>query len=90
VDLIDETVLTSRRAWLLVAARRWAPGRLRVSDRALRFTAHDGAMTEVALSALGAVRVARLPRPALVLQTDAGTLRLRCFAVPAVAALLRS
>lgn len=89
VDLSDEVVYTSRRAWLRVSARSWSPGRLRVSDRMLRFTAHDGATTEVALSALGAVRVRRLPRASLVVETEEGPLRLRCFAVPAVAALLQ-
>ncbi len=87
VDLTEEVVYTSRRAWL--HASTWTPGRLRISSRSLRFTAQDGATTEVALTALDDVRVLRLPRPALVLRTDSGTLRLRCFAVPAIAALLQ-
>lgn len=86
----DETVWTSRRASLRSPARRWVAGRLRLSDRTVRFTAHDGATTEVPLSAVTAVRVARRPRRALVLETDSGPLRLRCFAMPAIAALLRS
>jgi hypothetical protein len=89
VDLTDEVVYTSRRAWLLEAPRTWTPGRLRVSDRALRFTAHGGATTELPLTALASVRIARLPRRALVLETAEGTLHLRCFAVPAIAALLQ-
>jgi hypothetical protein len=86
VDLTEEVVYTSRRASLR-QARRWTPGRLRVSDRALRFTAHDGAVVE--LTGLLDVRVVRWPRRALVLGTSAGPVRLRCFAMPAVAALLR-
>jgi hypothetical protein len=43
----------------------------------------------VLLAELLGVRVARLPRRALVLETAAGPLRIRCFAVPAVAALLQ-
>lgn len=85
----QEVVLTSRRAWLL-GRGGWSPGRLRVSDRVVRFTSHDGAVVEFALTDVAAVRVARLPRRALVLATPAGRLRLRCFAMPAVAALLRS
>jgi len=85
----DETIWTSRRAFLRSEARRWVPGRLRVSDLAVRFTAHDGATTEVALTALLAVRALRLPRRALVLDTAAGPLHLRCFAMPAIAALLQ-
>lgn len=86
----EEVVLTSRRAWLHAEARRWTPGRLRVSDRVVRFTAHDGTVVEFALTEVSAVRMARLPRRALVLATPVGPLRLRCFAMPAVAALLRS
>ncbi|MGT2426317.1 hypothetical protein [Amnibacterium kyonggiense] len=84
----DETVWTSRRA-LLAAERGWTPGRLRVSDRALRFTAHDGVVVEVRTTDVATVRVTRLPRRVLVLETAAGRLRLRCFAVPAIAALVR-
>lgn len=86
---MTETVWTSRRAVLRAAPRRWTPGRLRVSDEAVRFTAHDGATTEVPLAALTSVRVGRLPRRALVLETATGTIRVRCFAMPAIAALLR-
>ncbi len=84
----EETVLTSRRALLRGPGRVWAPGRLRVSDRAVRFTPLDGAVVEVPLVALLAVRVVRLPRRALVLDTATGPIRLRCFAMPAVAGLL--
>ena len=84
---MDEIVLTSRRA-LLLAGRRWSPGRLRISDRVVRFTAYDGAVTEVSVSEVSAVRVVRRPRPALLLETPTGALRLRCFAAPAVATLL--
>lgn len=87
--MTDETIWTSRRASLRSATRRWTPGRLRVSDLTVRFTAVDGATTEVARDALDAVRVVRLPRPALVLETASGPIRLRCFAMPAVAALLQ-
>ena len=90
VDLAEETVYTSRRSLLRADARRWTPGRLRVSDRAVRFTTVDGAITEVAIAAVAAVRLVRLPRRALVLETDAGPLHLRCFAMPAVALLVRS
>lgn len=86
---MTETVYTSRRALLRSEARVWTAGRLRVSDRAVRFTAHDGAETEVLLAELLDVRVARLPRRALVLETPAGRLHLRCFAVPAIAVLLQ-
>lgn len=85
----EEVVLTSRRARLL-GGGGWSPGRLRISDRTVRFTAHDGTVVEVALTDVSAVRVARRPRPALVLATPAGPLRLRCFAMPAVALLIRS
>ncbi|WP_158589998.1 hypothetical protein [Amnibacterium setariae] len=83
-----ETVWTSRRALLLVAGR-WTPGRLRLSDRALRFTAHDGEVVEVAAAEARAVRLVGRPRRVLLLETPDGPLRLRCFAAPAVAALLR-
>ena len=86
---MTETVWTSRRAFLRTGARRWTPGHLRVSDEAVRFTAHDGATTEVPIAALVAVRVTRLPRRTLVLETATGPIRLRCFAMPAIAALLR-
>ncbi|WP_375388673.1 hypothetical protein [uncultured Amnibacterium sp.] len=85
----EETVLTSRRAFLRSAGRGWTPGRLRVSDRRVRFTASDGTVLEVARAGVSAVRLARLPRRALVLDTAAGPIRLRCFAMPAVAILLR-
>jgi hypothetical protein len=83
----EETVLTTRRA-LLLTGRTWTPGRLRITDRVVRFTAHDGEVAEVAVTDISAVRVVRRPRRALVLETPRGPLRLRCFAVPAVAALL--
>ncbi|GAA2752355.1 hypothetical protein [Amnibacterium kyonggiense] len=86
--MTDERVWTSRRALLAAPRGAWTPGRLRVSDRVLRFTAHDGTVTEVALEAVTAVRVTRLPHRVLVLETPSGPLRLRCFAVPAVAELL--
>lgn len=86
----EETVLTSRRALLRTGARTWAPGRLRITDRLVRFTGQDGAVVEVARGRVSAVRVARLPRQALVLDTDDGTIRVRCFAMPAIAALLRA
>ena len=86
--MAEETVLTSRRA-LLLAGRRWSPGRLRISDRVIRFTAHDGAITEIAVSEVSAIRVVRRPRPALQLETPGGAVRLRCFAATAVATLLR-
>ena len=86
---MTETIWTSRRAFLRTDTRRWTPGRLRVSDEAVRFTAHDGATTEVSIAALVAVRATRLPRRALVLETAAGPIRLRCFAMPALAALLQ-
>lgn len=85
----DEVVWTSRRALLRTSGRRWTPGRLRVSDRAVRFTAHDGTEVEVLRSVLGSARVTRLPRRCLLLETPDGVLRLRCFAVPAIAALLQ-
>lgn len=84
----DEIVLTSRRARLGVDGGRWTPGRLRVSDRAVRFTAHDGGTVEVAVADVSAVRVVRWPRPALLLTTAAGPIRLRCFSMRAVADLV--
>jgi hypothetical protein len=81
----DETVWTSRRAFLLEGGR-WTPGRLRVSDRLVRFTAYDGTVVEV-VEVLGA-QVVRRPRRVLVLHTATGPVRLRCFAMPAIAALL--
>ena len=84
----EETVLTTRRALLRTDAG-WVRGRLRVTDRRVRFTALDGALeVEVPLVALSEVRVSRGVRRALVLSTPDGVLRLRCFAVPAVAGLL--
>lgn len=82
-----ETVLTSRRALLL---RPGAPvaGRLRLSETAVRFEPLDGAPVEVVLSEVRRVAVRRGRRGALVVETRAATLRLRCFNVPAVAALL--
>ena len=85
----EETVLTTRRALLRSPGGGWTAGRLRLSDRAVRFTAADGTGGEVPLGAVTSVRVARRPRAALVLTTPDGPLRLRCFGVPAVAALLR-
>jgi hypothetical protein len=83
-----EAVLTSRRARWRTTERGWKTGRLRLSDRRLLLTAHDGATTEVPVAAVASIRVARWPRPTLVLEVDSGTLRIRCFAVPAVAGLL--
>jgi hypothetical protein len=84
-----EVVLTSRRARWRTSERGWEAGRLRISDRRLRLTALDGSTTEVPLTEVAAVRVTRWPRPALVVvTTDGVTLRIRCFAVPAVATLL--
>jgi len=84
----EETVLTTRRA-LLLEGRRWTPGRLRITDRVVRFTRQDGEVVEVAVTTVSAVRVARLPRSTLVLELPSGTLRLRCYAVAAVAGLLQ-
>ena len=84
----EEVVLTSRRARWRTAERGWEAGRLRLTDRRLRLTAHDGTTTEVLVTAVSSVRVVRLPRSTLVLVTDDGVLRVRCFAVPAVAGLL--
>jgi hypothetical protein len=85
----EEVVLTSRRALLHAEGRRWTPGRLRVSDRVVRFTAQDGGVVEVAMTDLSAVRLAGRPRRTLVLETPDASLRLRCFALAAVAALLQ-
>jgi hypothetical protein len=84
----EEVVLTSRRARWWSAERGWEAGRLRVTDRRVVLTAHDGTTIEVLVAGLSSVRVARWPRPTLVLEVDGATLRLRCFAVPAVAALM--
>lgn len=84
----EEVVLTSRRARWRTADGRWEAGRLHVSDRRVRVTAHGGASTEVLLVAVTAVRVVRWPRPTLVLECDGAPLRIRCFAVPAVAGLV--
>jgi hypothetical protein len=85
----EEVVWTTRRALLHVPGRAWTPGRLRVSDRAVRFTGHDGAVVEVAREEVTAVRIVGRPRRALLLETPEGPLRVRCFALPAVAALLQ-
>ena len=84
----EEVVLTSRRARWRTAEHGWEAGRLHLTDRRLRLTAHDGTTTEVLVSA-ASVRVVRWPRPTLVLEADGVLLRVRCFAVPAVATLLR-
>ena len=83
-----EVVLTSRRARWRTAERGWEAGRLRITDRRLLLTAHDGSATEVPVTAVTSVRVARWPRPTLVLEAEGRTLRVRCFAVPAVVGLL--
>lgn len=85
----EEVVLTSRRALLHTEGRGWMPGRLRVSDRVIRFTALDGSVVEVDAAEVASVRLRGRPRRALVLDTPHGPLRLRCFGMPAVAALLR-
>jgi hypothetical protein len=85
----EEVVLTSRRARWRTAERGWEAGRLHLTDRRLRLTAHDGTTTEVLVTAVSSVRVVRWPRPTLVVEADGGVLRVRCFAVPAVATLLR-
>jgi hypothetical protein len=87
--MTDETVYTSRRAFLHVEGRTWTPGRLRLSDRAVRFTALDGTVVEVGTAELVAVRLVGVRRRALLLETPTETLRLRCFAMPAIAALLQ-
>jgi hypothetical protein len=84
----EEVVLTSRRALLHAPGAGWRPGRLRVSDREVRFTARDGAVVAVPTAAVASVRLVRRPRRALRLETPEGPLLLRCFALPAVAALL--
>ncbi|GAA4735121.1 hypothetical protein GCM10025783_01070 [Amnibacterium soli] len=84
----DEVVLTSRRARWRTDGRGWEAGRLHLTDRRLRLTAHDGTTVEVLVASVSSVRVVRLPRSTLVLATDDGRLRVRCFAVPAVAGLL--
>ena len=84
----EEVVLTSRRARWCAADGGWEAGRLRLTDRRLRLTAHDGTATEVLLTDVASVRVARWPRATLVLEVRGGALRVRCFAVPAVATLL--
>lgn len=85
----DEVVLTSRRARWRTAERGWEAGRLHLTDRRLRLVAHDGTGIEVLVADLSSVRVARWPRRTLVLEAGVGVLRVRCFAVPAVAGLLR-
>ena len=84
----EEVVLTSRRARWRTAGSGWESGRLRLTDRRLVLTAHEGTSTEVRVTAVSSVRVARWPRPTLMLELDGATLRVRCFAVPAVATLL--
>jgi hypothetical protein len=86
----EEVVLTSRRALWRSGTGPWASGRLRISDRCLRLTAGDGSSIEVAVAALDVVHVVRWPRPTVVLATADGPLQVRCFAAPAVAALLFS
>jgi hypothetical protein len=86
----EEVVLTSRRAVWRTAPGPWSAGRLRISDRCLRLTAGDGSSIEVDVRALDLVHVVRWPRPTVVLTTTDGPLQVRCFAAPAVAALLIS
>ena len=71
--MTEEVVWTSRRALLHAEDRSWAAGRLRLSDQTVRFTALDGDATEVPLADLAGVRLVRLPRRALVLETPAGS-----------------
>jgi hypothetical protein len=84
----EEVVLTSRRALLHAPGRGWRSGRLRVSDHEVRFTGHDGDVLAVPVTTIAAVRLVRRPRLVLRLETPDGPLLLRCFALPAVAALL--
>lgn len=82
---MPETVLTSRRA-ALVTAGRPVPGRLRLSDRSVRFTPADGsAPVDVPLPAVR--RVVRR-RGVLLIDAPGARLRLRCFGLPGVAGLL--
>jgi hypothetical protein len=84
----EEVVLTSRRAVLHAPGRGWHAGRLRVSDRELRFTDRDGRTLVVPAAGIGAVRLVRRPRRALRVETPDGPVLLRCFALAAVARLL--
>lgn len=81
---MTETVLTSRRA-VLLDGRHAVAGRLRVSDRALRFESPEGARVELPIASI--CRVARRGR-VLVVDTAAGSVRIRCFGVRGVAGLL--
>ncbi|MFD1722685.1 hypothetical protein [Amnibacterium endophyticum] len=76
-------VLTSRRAVLVGAEAR--PGRLRLSERSLRFEPLEGDGLAIPLAD---VRRVALRRRVLVVEHAGGEVRLRCFGVRGVAGLL--
>ena len=84
---MTETVLTHRRALLLGGAAP-VPGRLRLSDRSVRFEPHDGEPVEVVLAEVRRIAIRPGRRGALVVETVATTVRVRCFGLRAVAGLL--
>ena len=84
---MTETVLTHRRALLLGGATPVA-GRLRLSDRTVRFEPADGEAVEVALADVRRIALRTGRRGALVVQTRTATMRIRCFGLRGVAGLL--
>ena len=84
---MTETVLTHRRALLLGGGAPVA-GRVRLSDRSVRFEPREGEPVEVLLVDVRRIALARGRRGALVLETATTTVRIRCFGPRAVAGLL--
>lgn len=85
-----ELVLTTRRARWRMPEEAWVAGRLRLTERRLVLTAPDVPDRELLLGEIAGARLLRRPRGAvLAIAATAGTVRLRCFEVSAVAALIR-
>ncbi len=82
-----ETVLTSRRAWVRTDGGTVA-ARLRLTDVRLHLATADRVLADLPLAEVVAVRLVRLPRAAVEVRTGRSTVRLRCFAPAAIAALI--
>ena len=80
-------MLTSRRALLLVPGGP-VPGRLRISDRRLRFEQADAPALELALADVHRIALRRGRRGHLLVEGGHEALRIRCFGLRGVSGLL--